>query len=90
MRRERDLRISFSYNLKCSKQRGIADLKANRILGLMIGYTKLIVPPYKSLVRPHLEYWILAQRPHCKKDMATDGNNNDTRIKSTSHEHRLK
>ena len=60
--------------MKVSEQCGIAASKGNEILGLIrrtITYKEkhLIVPLYKAIVRPHLEYCIQAWRPYRKKDI---------------------
>ena len=62
--------------MKVSEQCGIAASKGNQILGLIrrnITYKdkKLIIPRYKAIVRPHLEYCIQAWRPYRKKDIDT-------------------
>ena len=60
--------------MKVSEHCGIAALKGNKIIGL-IGRTimykekQLIVPMYRAIVRPHLEYCIQAWRPYRKKDI---------------------
>ena len=59
--------------MKVSEQCGIAAAKGNQILGLIrrnIVYKEkeLIIPLYKTIVRPHLEYCIQAWRPYRKKD----------------------
>ena len=60
--------------MKVSEQCGIAASKGNKILGLIrrnIRYKEkqLIVPLYKAIVRPHLEYCIQAWKPYRKKDI---------------------
>ena len=60
--------------MKVSEQCGIAASKGNKILGLirrtiMYKEKQLIVPLYKAIVRPHLEYCIQAWRPCRKKDI---------------------
>ena len=60
--------------MKVSEQCGIAAAKGNQILGLIrrnIVYKEkeLIIPLYKTIVRPHLEYCIEAWRPYLKKDV---------------------
>ena len=60
--------------MKVSEQCGIAASKGNQILGLIrrtIMYKKkqLIVPLYKAIVIPHLEYCIHAWRLYRKKDI---------------------
>ena len=71
---EKDLGVTFSADMKVSEQCWIAASKGNQILGLIrrtITYKEkqLIVPLYKVIVRPHLEYCIQAWRPYCKKDI---------------------
>ena len=58
--------------MKVSEQCGIAASKGNQILGLimrtiMYNDKQLIVPLYKAIVRPHLEYCIQAWRLYRKK-----------------------
>ncbi len=60
--------------MKVSEQCGIAASKGNQILGLIrrnITYKEkeLIIPLYKTIVRPHLEYCIQAWRPYRRKDI---------------------
>ena len=71
---ENDLGVTFSADMKLSEQCGIAASKGNQILGLIrrtITYKEkhIIVPLYKAIVRPHLEYCIQARRPYHKKDI---------------------
>ena len=72
------IRINLSFqhtNLSFQQfQCGIAARKGNQLLGMIkrnITYREkyLIIPLYKSIVRPHLEYCIQAWRPHLKKDI---------------------
>ena len=70
---EKNLGVTFSTDLKVSEQCGIAASKENQICGLirrtiMYKEKQLIVPLYKAVVRPHLEYCIQAWRPYRKKD----------------------
>ena len=74
--KEKDLGVTISTDMKVSEQCGIAASKRNTILGLIrrnITYKgkKLIIPLYKAIVRPHLEYCIQAWRPYRKKDIDT-------------------
>ena len=60
--------------MKVSEQCGIAAAKRNQIIGFIrrnIVYKEkeLIIPLYKTIVRPHLEYCIQAWRPYSKKDI---------------------
>ena len=60
-------------NLDVSKS-SIATSKGNQMLGLIrrnITYKdkKLIIPLYKAIVTPHLEYCIQAWRPYRKNDI---------------------
>ena len=74
--KEKNLRVTISADMKVSEQCGIAPSKGNIILGLIrrnITYKdkRLIIPLYKAIVRPHLEYCIQAWRPYRKKDIDT-------------------
>ena len=71
---EKDLGVTFSADTEVSEQWGIAASKGNKIIGLirrtiMFKEKQLIVPLYKAIVRPHLEYCIQAWRPYRKKDI---------------------
>ena len=70
--KEKGLRVTMNANMKVSEQCRIAASKGNQILGMIrrnITYKdkSLIVPLYKAIVRPHLEYCIQAWNPHLKK-----------------------
>ena len=59
--KEKDLGVTMNANMKVSEQCGIAASKGNQVLGMIrrnITYKEksLIVPLYKAIVRPHLEY----------------------------------
>ena len=71
---QENLGVTFSADTKVSEQCGIATSKGNQILRLIRGtitYKEkhLIVPMYKAIVRPHLQYCIQAWRPYRKKDI---------------------
>ena len=66
----------MSANMKVSEQCSIAASKGNQILGMIrrnITYKEksLIVPLYKAIVRPHLEYryCIQAWNPYLRKEI---------------------
>ena len=67
---EKDLGVAFSADMKVSEQCGTA----KQILGLirrpiMYKEKQLILPLYKAIVGPHLEYCIQAWKPYHKKDI---------------------
>ena len=71
---EKDLGVTMNANMKVSEQCRIAALKGNHVLGMIrrnISYKdkSLIVPLYKAIVRPHLEYCIQAWSPYLRKDI---------------------
>ena len=71
---EKDLGLTISADMKVSEQCGIAAAKVNQIHGLIrrnIVYKEkeLIIPLYKTIVTPHLEYCMEAWRPYRKKDI---------------------
>ena len=66
--------VTINANRKVSEQCRIAASHGNWILGMIrrnITYTEkcLIVPLYKTIVRPHLEYCIQAWRPYHRNDI---------------------
>ena len=70
--KEVDLGVTMNANMKVSEQCRIAASKGNQILGMIrrnITYkdNSLIVPLYKAIVRPHLEYCIQAWSPYLRK-----------------------
>ena len=72
--KEKDLGVTMNANMIVSEQCRIAASKGNQVLGIIrrnITYTEksLIVPLYKAIVRPHLEYCIHAWNPHLRKDV---------------------
>ena len=83
---ETDLGETFNTDMKVSEQCGIAASKGNQILGLImrtITYKEkqLIVPQYKAIVRPHLNYCIQACRPYRKKDIYKLQKYNEVQLK---------
>ena len=61
-------------NMKVSEQCRIAASKGNQVLGMIrrnITYKdkRLIIPLYKAIVRPRLEYCIHAWSPYLRKDI---------------------
>ena len=72
--KEKESGVSMNANMKVSEQCRIAAFKGNQILGMIrrnIIYKEksLIVPLYKAIVRPHLEYSIHAWSPYLRKDI---------------------
>ena len=72
--KEKDLGVTMNANMKVSEQCRIAASKGNQVLGMIrrnISYKdkSLIVPLYKAIVRPHLEYYIQAWSPYLRKDI---------------------
>ena len=62
---QKDLGVTFIVDMKVSEQCGIAASKGNQLLRLirrtvMYKEKQLIVPMYKAIVRPYLEYCIQA------------------------------
>ena len=72
--KEKDLGVSMNANMKVSEQCRIAASKGNQVIGMIrrnITYKEksLIVPMYKPIVRPHLEYCIHAWSLYLRKDI---------------------
>ena len=63
--KEKDLGVTMNANMKVSEQCSIAAFKGNQVLGMIrrnitFKEKSLIIPLYKAIVRPHLEYCIQA------------------------------
>ena len=70
---ERDLGVIIQGNLKVDKQSAKAAKTANSVLGIIRKCfinkgVDIILPLYKSLVRPRLEYCVQAWSPFLVKD----------------------
>ena len=64
----------LGVTMKVSEQCRIAASKGNQVLGMIrrnITYKEksLIVPQYKAMIIPHLEYCIQAWSPYLRKDI---------------------
>ena len=71
----KDLGITITRDLKSSQQCNEAAKKANRMLGFIkrnfiFKSRDIVIPLFKSLVRPHLEYAVQFWAPHLNKDIA--------------------
>ena len=73
---EKDLGVTMNAasHMKVPEQCRIAASKGNQVLGMIrrnITYKEksFIVPLYKAIVRPHLEYCIQAWCPYLRKDI---------------------
>ena len=72
--KEKDLGVTMNANTKVSEQCRIAASKGNQVLGMIrrkyiYKEKSLIVPLYKAIVRPHLDYCIQAWSPYLRKDI---------------------
>ena len=72
--KEKDLGVTMNANMKVSEQCIHAASKGNPVLGMIrrnITYKEksLIIPLYKAIVRPHLEYCIQAWSLYPRKDI---------------------
>uniref|UniRef100_K7F0M2 Reverse transcriptase domain-containing protein n=1 Tax=Pelodiscus sinensis TaxID=13735 RepID=K7F0M2_PELSI len=71
---ERDLGVIVDSSLKTSTQCAVVVKKANRMLGIIRKGIEnktqnILLPLYKTMVRPHLEYCVQMWSPHLKKDI---------------------
>ena len=72
--KEKYLGVTLNANMKVSEQCRIAESNGNQVLGMIrrnITYEdkSLIVPLYKAIVRPHLEYCIQAWNQNVRRDI---------------------
>uniref|UniRef100_K7F1Z4 Reverse transcriptase domain-containing protein n=1 Tax=Pelodiscus sinensis TaxID=13735 RepID=K7F1Z4_PELSI len=71
---ERDRGVIVDSSLKTSTQSAAAVKKANRMLGIIRKGIEnktqnILLPLYKTMVHPHLEYCVQMWSPHLKKDL---------------------
>ena len=71
---QRNLGITITRDLKWQKQTEKSFKTSNRVLGFIarsFNYksTELMLPLYKSIVRPHLEYAVKFWSPHLRRDI---------------------
>ena len=71
---QKELGIIVQSNLKVDMQCNKTACKANRRLGMIkrnfrFKSRSVMLPLYKSTVRPHLDYCVQAWRPHYRKDI---------------------
>ena len=72
--KEKDLGVTMTANMKVSEQCRIAASKGNQVIGMILKNLtnkekSLIIPLYRAIVIPHLEYCIQAWNPHLRKDV---------------------
>ena len=72
--KEKYLGVSMNANMNVSEQCRIAASQGNQIIGMIrrnrtYKENSSIVPLYKAIVRPHLEYCIQAWSPYLRKDI---------------------
>ena len=72
--KEKDLGVTMNANMEVSEQCRIAASNGNQVIGMIrrnITYKEnsLIVPLYKAIVRPHLEYCMHAWSPYLRADI---------------------
>ena len=72
-----DLGVIVTENLKVSEQCAKVTMTANKVLGIIKrSYDDKsianLLPLYKVLVRPHIEYCVQAWRPYYQKDVENE------------------
>ena len=67
--KEEVLGLTIRVDMKVSEQCGIAAAKGLIRRNIVYKEKELIIPLYKTVVRPHLDYCIQAWRPYRKKDI---------------------
>ena len=93
--KEKYLRVTMNADMKVSEQCRIAASKGNYVLGMIrrnITYTEksLIVPLYKAIVRPPLEYCIQTWSQYLRKDIERRATKLIPGLRDLIYEERLK